>query len=124
MLGLAFHFKRTSIKNTHYVLIAVILLNSSAFASYKATSWKILDGYEVKFTSKNPTGIFRKIDGNINFDKQDLGSASFDITIDATSINTGNGIKNKHAKSDKWLNVEKFPTIKFSSNEVTKKGSA
>ena len=78
----------------------------------------------MKFTSKNPTGIFRKIDGNINFDKQDLGSASFDITIDATSINTGNGIKNKHAKSDKWLNVEKFPTIKFSSNEVTKKGSA
>jgi len=76
-------------KNTHYVLIAVILLISSAFASYKATSWKILDGYEVKFTSKNPTGIFRKINGNINFDKQDLGSASFDMTIDATSINTG-----------------------------------
>ena len=36
------------------------------------------------------------------------------------SINTGNGVQNKHAKSSEWFNAEKYPTINFVSSSVYK----
>ena len=32
-------------------------------------------------------------------------------------------MKNTHAKSDKWLDAEKFPLISFTSSVITKVGS-
>ena len=41
------------------------------------------------------------------------------MTNDVASINTGNGMKNTHAKSEKWFDAEKYPVIKFTSSEIT-----
>jgi len=35
------------------------------------------------------------------------------------SINTGNGMKNTHAKSEKWVDAEKYPTITFNSGSIS-----
>jgi polyisoprenoid-binding protein YceI len=37
-----------------------------------------------------------------------------------SSINTGNGIKNRHAKSKKWFDADKFPNIHFVSSKFIK----
>jgi polyisoprenoid-binding protein YceI len=39
------------------------------------------------------------------------------------SINTGNGLQNKHAKSDEWFDAAKYPTIHFVSTKVAKTGA-
>ncbi|MNE63496.1 hypothetical protein D3C80_1588510 [compost metagenome] len=42
------------------------------------------------------------------------------MTIDVNSINTGNGLQNKHAAGDEWFNAEKYPNIKFTSSSFEK----
>ncbi len=99
-----------------FLIAATLLL--SAFATYNASHWKIADGYTIKFTSKNPSGVFTSLKGDILFDPTDLGSSKFDVVVDANSINTGIGLQNKHAKSDKWFDAAKHPHIKFKSSKI------
>jgi len=95
----------------------------SAFTTYNSMQWQIAEGYSVKFTSKNPEGIFTDMKGDIIFDAKDLAASSVNMTIDPKSINTGNGMKNKHAKSEKWFDTENYPEIKFNSKQINKTDS-
>ena len=65
-------------------------------------------------------GEFKGLKGVIRFDANDLAAAKFDVTVDVATINTGNGMKNGHAKSAKWWDAEKYPTIHFTSTAITK----
>jgi polyisoprenoid-binding protein YceI len=109
-------------KKYFYPLAATIIITASAFMVASVPKWKISDDYTVKFSSKDPSGVFRGLQGDISFDEKDLKASKFDVTIDVASINTGNGMQNTHAKSDKWFDSEKYPAIKFTSNEITKSG--
>ncbi|HTJ11709.1 MAG TPA: YceI family protein [Dinghuibacter sp.] len=92
-------------------------------ALYAATSWAIAPGYMVKWsTTGDAAGIFKGLAGNIEFDPANLATASFNVTIQTSTLNTGNGLMNTHAKSAEYLDVAKFPTISFTSNKVVKAG--
>ncbi len=101
------------------IAIAATML-FSAFTVYTATTWKIADGYSIKFTSDDPAGVFSSFKGDISFDANDLAGSKFDVTIDVNSINMGNGMKNNKAKNENWFNAAKFPAIKFTSSKITK----
>src|SRR5579862_6707551 len=103
-----------------YPFAALVLMAASAFTVFKAQDWKINDDYAIKFDGGDPSGEFKGLKGTISFDPNDLGSSKFDATIDVASINTGNGMKNTHAKSEKWFDAEKYPTIEFTSSAITK----
>lgn len=93
------------------------LFGLSAFTSTStAPSMTVAEGYAVKFTSKDPSGVFEKMKGTVVFNEQDLAAAGFNVTIDVASINCGNGMQNRHAKSEKWFDAEKYPEITFVSN--------
>lgn len=98
-------------------MIAATLVLSAA-ATYNSLQWKIADGYSIRFTSKDPTGVFTALKGKILFDANDLAGSAFDVEVDVNSINTGNGMQNKHAKSEKWFDAAKYPSIKFKSDKV------
>ena len=101
-------------------MAAIALLIASAFTVIKSQDWKISDNYAIKFDGGDPSGEFKDLTGNISFNPNDLATSKFDVSIDVASINTGNGMKNTHAKSDKWFDAEKYPTIKFTSSAITK----
>lgn len=103
--------------------LAVVFLGFSAFTFMVSKQWKIAEGYEIRFKGKYAEGTFDKLNGNIFFDPFEPGSASFDVTVDVTSINTGKDLKNKHAVSDKWFDAEKYPVIRFVSSQVSKADS-
>src|SRR5207245_1363285 len=46
-----------------------------------------------------------------------------DVSIDVASINTGNGLQNKHAKSDEWFDAAKYPQIRYTSQKIFKAGN-
>ncbi len=100
------------------MVAAIIFL--SAFTISSSTTWKIAEGHSIKFSSKDPSGVFTKLTGDIEFDEDDLTASKFDVQIDVASINTGNGMKNKHAKSKKWFDADQYPTINFTSEKFTK----
>ena len=88
-----------------------------------AQAWTISPDYSIKFSSNDAGGIFKTFSGNILFDEQNLAGSKFDVMIDVSSINTGNGLQNKHAKSDEWFDVAKYPSIKFTSDKIVKSGA-
>lgn len=98
--------------------IALIVMMSAATTLY-AQSWQI-GKYEVMFSNNSASGIFKTLTGTITYNPQDPSTAKFDITIDVASINTGNGLMNKHAKGKDWFDRGSYPSIKFVSTAVTK----
>lgn len=112
--------QRKLMKKQTYLFVAGVLLIASAFTFIKSQDWKIKDGYSIKFDGGDPSGEFTGLKGTVNFDEKDLANSKFDVTVDVASINTGNGMKNTHAKSDRWFDAEKYPTISFTSSSITK----
>lgn len=101
----------------------IVLAALSAF-TLSTTSWQITDQYHIRFTSSDASGIFRKFEGAIEFDASNPAASKFDVKIDAASINTGNGLQNKHAKSAEWFDVAKYPVISYVSTKIEKAGDA
>lgn len=99
---------------------ALIALSAFTAATTLNAPMSIADGYAVKFTSKDPTGVFEKMKGTVVFNEQDLAAASFNVSIDVASFNCGNGMQNRHAKSAKWFDAEQFPEITFASTGAKK----
>ena len=107
-------------KKLFYPLAAIVIMLGSAFTVIKSQDWKIADNYSVKFEGGDPSGEFGGLKGTISFDPNDLASSKFDASVDVSTINTGNGMKNTHAKSDKWFDADKYPAIRFKSTSITK----
>jgi len=103
--------------------MATLLLIAAVFAFTTVQAWQITDKYSISFSSDDAGGIFKTFSGNIVFDDKNLAASAFDVTIDAASINTGNGLQNKHAKSDEWFDVAKYPSIKFVSTKIIQAGA-
>jgi polyisoprenoid-binding protein YceI len=107
-------------KATIYGWLAFIILAASGFTFIAAQSWQIADGYSIAFSCNSAVGVFRDFKGSILFDEKHQADAKFDVTIDVNSINTGNGLQNKDVKSDEWFDAAKYPTIRYSSENIVK----
>jgi polyisoprenoid-binding protein YceI len=104
-----------------YLVATITLIIASAFTVFQAQEWKVAEGYSVKFgDGGDPTGEFTGLKGTILFDEKNLAASKFDMSVDVATINTGNGMKNTHAKSPIWFDAEKYPTINFTTSEITK----
>lgn len=110
-------------KKLLYPTLALCLFASSAFVTLTTTNdYTFKEDFTIAFKSKDPSGEFKKAKGTIKFDENDLDNAKFDLTIDVSSINTGNSMQNKKAQTSEWFESSKFPTIKFVSSKVEKSG--
>jgi polyisoprenoid-binding protein YceI len=101
-------------------LTAISLLILSAYAFVAVTSWRIAEGYQIRFDGKYAHGSFQKMEGNIRFDPGHPEESRFDVAVDVASIDTGIDLKNKHARSDRWFDSEKYPRIHFLSTSVSR----
>ncbi len=120
MLYLYCIYNQIVMKKLVYPLAAVVILSLSAFTMFSSIDWKVAEGYNIEFDGKNASGTFSKLQGDIKFDANNLSASSFNMTVDVASINTGNGMKNRHATSDNWFDAEKYPNITFVSEKISK----
>jgi polyisoprenoid-binding protein YceI len=65
-------------------------------------------------------GTLSDIQGNIVFDQNDLNNSNFDVSVGATTINTGNNKRDEHLKSNDFFSVKEFPKISFQSSKILK----
>lgn len=106
-------------KMIYPALFATIILSSAFTMVTSINPWKIKeDSYTVQFTSKKFDGAFKGLKSDIVFDEANLNNSRISASIDANSINTGNGMRNKHARQG--LGADQFPTIKFASTSIVK----
>ena len=80
-------------------------------------------GSSVKFEIKNfgftVNGSFTGLKGTVQFEPNALDNSSFNVSIDANTINTGIDMRDDHLRDESYFNVKKYPRIQFVSSHVT-----
>ncbi len=67
-------------------------------------------------------GHFTGVSGVLTVDESDITKSHLAATIDATTISTGDAQRDAHLKSADFFDVEKYPTLKFESTGIARKG--
>jgi len=65
-------------------------------------------------------GAFNDVTGKGYFDASDPTKSSFEVTIQAASIDTRNADRDAHLRSNDFFDMEKYPEIKFVSTKIEK----
>jgi polyisoprenoid-binding protein YceI len=65
-------------------------------------------------------GQFNTYTGSVTATNADFTDAAIDFTVDVNSINTDNGMRDKHLKSPDFFDVAKFPQITFKGSSFKK----
>lgn len=68
-------------------------------------------------------GSFESFEAVVEANEEDLNGALIDFKINVASINTNNEDRDNHLRSADFFDAETYPEIKFSANDITKKGT-
>jgi polyisoprenoid-binding protein YceI len=102
------------------VAVAATLLSAVAHAENATYAFDPAHTYVTfeitHFGTSTNRGRFDKKEGTAQLDRA-AKTGKVDITIDATSVNTGSEAFNKHLQSADFFDAAKHPTIKFSGDK-------
>ena len=77
----------------------------------------------VTFTIKNfginTKGSFKGLKGSVNWDAANPSASSFNVSVDAKTINTAIDARDKELKQEAYFNADKYPVITFTSTQIT-----
>jgi len=109
-------------------LVIALALSSFAAATFAAAETYAIDPnhtaprFEYSHLGySNQVHGFDKTSGSIVLDRT-AKSASVDVSIDATSVNTGIASLNRELQGEAYFNAAQYPTITFKSTAVTFEG--
>jgi len=106
-----------------FLLTSALLMSASPA---EAPVFKIMtEESTIKFdveASVAIVGKFDKWDAELTFTSPELSTGVLDIKIQAASVDTGNGVKNRKLKSKDFFDVEHNPLITFHSTKVEQTG--
>ena len=103
-----------------------------AAASFAATAAPVAYKMDANHTSvvaswshfgfSNPIANFGQVDGVINYDPQNVGQSSVNVTIPLAGLDTRVAKFDEHLRSADFFDAAKFPTITFKSTRVEAAG--
>ncbi|MGE6792399.1 Polyisoprenoid-binding protein YceI [Pseudomonas guineae] len=67
-------------------------------------------------------GTFKDFDGSFSFDAAKPQDSKVNVTLNTTSVDTNHAERDKHLRSDDFLNVGEHPTATFASTAVKSTG--
>ncbi len=102
--------------------LSFIFLITGILSVYAQQYTPVNDKSEVRFTVKNfglnTDGTLSGLKGTILFDPSRLTDASFNVSVDVNTINTGIDMRDSHLKREEYFYIEKYPNISFSSTAI------
>ncbi len=69
------------------------------------------------------TGHFKTFSGNFSYDENDVSASKIQVDIDVTSLDSNHAERDKHLRSDDYLDAKKFPRARFVSTRIVDLGS-
>ena len=104
---------------------------NSSFDSILGTTWvnqkNDSSSSEVSFTiessPKYTKGIFENFDIIFKISEDDPSKSKLRVTIDVSSINTDNEMRDENLMDEDYFSLNNFPKISFQSNEIIKTDS-
>ena len=79
--------------------------------------------FQVRHLLTKVRGGFSDFAGTVRVDEEDPNNSSVSLKIDAASIDTNNGDRDQHLRSDDFFAVATYPTITFESSRVVRTGA-
>src|SRR3954462_7478873 len=64
------------------------------------------------------TGRFDTFGGDFSYDPAKPETSTINVTIDTNSVNSNHAERDKHLRSEDFLNVKKFPSATFVSKKI------
>src|SRR5450755_687077 len=104
------------------ILVAVVLLNTAAFAqsTWKNDPMHSKLGFTITHLMVSDVdGIFKDFTCTIVASKPDFSDAKFQLTVNTASISTDVDYRDKDLKSANYFDVANFPTIAFTSTGIS-----
>jgi polyisoprenoid-binding protein YceI len=71
----------------------------------------------------NVHGHFGGVKGTLVFNDTDITKSTVTVTIDTTTVDTGDPTRDAHLKTAAFFDVAKFPTAAFTSSGIVKNGN-
>lgn len=68
-------------------------------------------------------GRFNKFEGDFSYDEANPAASKISVTIDTSSVDSNHAERDKHLRSDDFLEVKKFPQATFVSTRIEDKGN-
>jgi polyisoprenoid-binding protein YceI len=75
--------------------------------------------FKIKNLGFNTTGSFSGLAGSVTFTPDNPDGCSFDVHIEAKTVNTGVEMRDNHLRSDDFFDVKNYPQIRFVSEKIT-----
>jgi polyisoprenoid-binding protein YceI len=108
-------------KKAALVLGVVIVLANSAFTVMELVNWKIKESaYTISFKGGKVEGTLKGLKATILFDDASPEKSKISALIDVSTLSTGKGMMDSHAKSESALDAERYNFISFESASVSK----
>jgi polyisoprenoid-binding protein YceI len=104
------------------MFLFVNMTNSIVAQNWKPTTAGV--SFKLKMLGATVEGKFKGFVGVLKFDVNDLNNSSFSATVDASTLDTDNNLRNKHLKEKlDFFDVAKYPTLKMKTTRIEKDGS-
>ncbi len=117
-------------RNSWMLLFVIVSLNGYSqadkiFYEVAAGEWQLSDkhsSFEFEISNLwliNTDGTMDGLAGTLSIGNS-LAGTSISLTLDAKTINTGNSKRDDHLRSEDFFYVDKYPHIKFTSENIAK----
>ena len=110
------------------IMLLLLSLCSFVFSFAQTVLTPVANASKIHFVIKNfgikTGGDFSGIKGVIRFDPVNYSLSSFNVTVDANTIDTDNDTRDDHLKGSEYFDVEKYKTLAFKSTKVVRSSKA
>ncbi len=108
-------------KKTFVTFVLSCLVAVTGIAQTISSDASIVNFKVKNMKMKTVEGTFSGMKGTVNFTPDNLAKSNFDVCIDASTVNTKNQKRDDHLRTADFFDTQKYPTICFKSNSITKK---
>ena len=107
--------------------VLMIVIFVSLWNDIFAQNWKPVTAgvnFKMKMLGTTVNGNFKGFSGTLKFDPSDLASSSLIGTVDATTVDTDNNLRNRHIREkEEFFNVAKYPKLKMKTTKIERDGN-
>jgi polyisoprenoid-binding protein YceI len=98
--------------------ICVMMMFASFAQSFKVDTENTKVSYN--FVKEKVTGNVEGFEATINLDFSDISKSTINGSVDATTLTSGNGMRDKHLQAKDYFHTKEFPKMKFESSSFEK----
>ncbi|HEU0063800.1 MAG TPA: YceI family protein [Flavisolibacter sp.] len=100
------------------ILIFMLTIIQPSLISFTPVEQGSSISFKIRNLGFSIPGSFTGIKGTISFDPNNITQSNFDVSIDASTVNTDNNMRDNHLRGESYFDVKNYPRIRLVSTRV------